>query len=143
MDADSDLDLAEALAAGQVDALARLYDRYGSLAYSVALRVLGDPGRAEDVVQDAFLKLWHSAGGSSVTAEHDALENAVAAYVLDVCDEDEREAVRAHVEGCASCRELARRLTQAADALPLACQEVRPPARLRERILAAAAVSPP
>jgi RNA polymerase sigma-70 factor (ECF subfamily) len=61
MDAESDLELAEALAAGQVDALARLYDRYGALAYSVALRVLGDPGRAEDVVQDAFLKLWHSA----------------------------------------------------------------------------------
>src|SRR5438309_5198919 len=61
MDADSDLELAEALAAGQVDALARLYDRYGALTYSVALRVLGDPGRAEDVVQDAFLKLWHSA----------------------------------------------------------------------------------
>jgi RNA polymerase sigma-70 factor (ECF subfamily) len=61
MDADSDLDLAEALAAGEVDALARLYDRYGALAYSVALRILGDPGKAEDVVQDAFLKLWHSA----------------------------------------------------------------------------------
>src|SRR5256886_8683035 len=61
MDADSDLELAEALAAGQVDALALLYDRYGALSYSVALRVLGDPGRAEDVVQDAFLKLWHSA----------------------------------------------------------------------------------
>jgi RNA polymerase sigma-70 factor (ECF subfamily) len=61
MDGDSDLELAGALAAGEVDALARLYDRYGSLAYSVALRVLGDPGKAEDVVQDAFLKLWHSA----------------------------------------------------------------------------------
>src|SRR5256886_11335329 len=61
MDADSDLELAEALAAGQVDALALLYDRYGALSYSVALRVLGDPGRAEDVVQDAFLKLWHGA----------------------------------------------------------------------------------
>ena len=61
MDAESDLELAEALAAGHVDALARLYDRYGALAYSVALRVLGDPGKAEDVVQDAFLKLWHGA----------------------------------------------------------------------------------
>src|SRR5438309_10985032 len=61
MDADSDLELAEALAAGQVDALALLYDRYGALSYSVALRILGDPGKAEDVVQDAFLKLWHGA----------------------------------------------------------------------------------
>jgi RNA polymerase sigma factor (sigma-70 family) len=61
MDSKSDVELAEALAAGQVDALAELYDRYGALAYSVALRILGDPGRAEDVVQDAFLKLWHGA----------------------------------------------------------------------------------
>ncbi len=61
MDGDTDLDLAQGLAAGDVDALAALYDRYGALAYSVSLRILGDPGRAEDVVQDAFLKLWHSA----------------------------------------------------------------------------------
>ena len=47
--------------AGNRDALAELYDRYGRLAYSVAMRVLGDPGRAEDVVQDAFLKLWNNA----------------------------------------------------------------------------------
>jgi RNA polymerase sigma-70 factor, ECF subfamily len=57
----SDLDLARAMVARDSEALAQLYDRYGSLAYSVALRVLGDPGRAEDVVQEAFLKLWNSA----------------------------------------------------------------------------------
>lgn len=61
VDADGDLELAASLAAGEVDALARLYDRYGPLAYSVSLRILGDPGKAEDVVQDAFLKLWNSA----------------------------------------------------------------------------------
>lgn len=60
--AGDDPELAGRLAAGDVDALAELYDLYGTLAYSVALRVLGDPGRAEDVVQDCFLKLWHSAG---------------------------------------------------------------------------------
>ncbi|HEY4026285.1 MAG TPA: sigma-70 family RNA polymerase sigma factor [Candidatus Dormibacteraeota bacterium] len=62
MDGDRDVELAEALATGDVDALARLYDRYGPLAYSVSVRILGDPGKAEDVVQDAFLKLWNGAG---------------------------------------------------------------------------------
>lgn len=57
----SDPHLAAGLAAGNQDALAELYDRYGGLAYAVALRILGDPGRAEDVVQDAFLKLWNNA----------------------------------------------------------------------------------
>jgi RNA polymerase sigma factor (sigma-70 family) len=57
----SDSDLAVALAAGHEDALAELYDRYGRLAYSVALRVLNDSGRAEDAVQESFLKLWRNA----------------------------------------------------------------------------------
>lgn len=57
----ADTDLVAQLAAGSHEALAELYDRYGRLAYSVALRVLGDPGRAEDAVQEAFLKIWNHA----------------------------------------------------------------------------------
>lgn len=57
----TDPELGTRLGAGDEAALAELYDRYGTLAYSVAVRVLGDPGRAEDVVQDVFLKLWNSA----------------------------------------------------------------------------------
>lgn len=56
----SDAGLAAALSRGEVDALGELYDRYGSLAFAVALRVVGDAGRAEDVVQEAFLKVWRS-----------------------------------------------------------------------------------
>ena len=50
------------MAAGSQDALAQLYDRYSGLAYGIALRVLGDPGRAEDAVQEAFLNVWNRAG---------------------------------------------------------------------------------
>ncbi len=57
----NDVELAGALHRGEVDALAELYDRYGGLAYSVAVRVLGDTGRAEDVVQEAFLRIWNGA----------------------------------------------------------------------------------
>jgi RNA polymerase sigma-70 factor (ECF subfamily) len=51
------------LAAGRQDALAELYDRYAGLAYGVAIRVLGDPGRAEDAVQEAFMNVWSRAAG--------------------------------------------------------------------------------
>jgi RNA polymerase sigma-70 factor (ECF subfamily) len=57
----SDAQLVRALAERDTSALASLYDRYGGLAYSVAFRVLGDSGLAEDTVQECFLKLWNSA----------------------------------------------------------------------------------
>jgi RNA polymerase sigma factor (sigma-70 family) len=46
---------------GQLDALQDLYDRYRTLAYSIALRITADPSLAEDVVQDAFLGVWRNA----------------------------------------------------------------------------------
>ena len=43
---------------GDQRALAELYDRYSPVVYAVALRVLGDTGAAEDVLQEVFLQLW-------------------------------------------------------------------------------------
>jgi len=42
--------------------MAELYDRYSSIVYSVALRVLQDTGTAEDVLQDTFMMLWRNPG---------------------------------------------------------------------------------
>jgi RNA polymerase sigma-70 factor (ECF subfamily) len=39
---------------GEAAAVGELYDRYGHVAYGLALRVLGDPRSAEAVVEDAF-----------------------------------------------------------------------------------------
>ena len=36
------------------------YDRYGGMAYGLALRILAEPDQAEDVVQEVFLRLWNS-----------------------------------------------------------------------------------
>lgn len=40
------------------DAFEEIYDRYGDLVYSTALRVLRDPHLAEDISQETFVRLW-------------------------------------------------------------------------------------
>ena len=42
-------------------ALAELYDRFGRVAYGVALRILRDEKLAEDAVQEGFLSAWRNA----------------------------------------------------------------------------------
>jgi len=39
-------------------AFEKIYDRYGDLVYSTALRVLRDPQLAEDISQEVFVRLW-------------------------------------------------------------------------------------
>lgn len=76
-----------------------------------------------------------------MTAEHEDFENALAAYVLGALDETEADELKAHLEGCASCREAVVRLQRATAAVPLAVEVVAPPSDLRDRILSAAVSS--
>jgi RNA polymerase sigma-70 factor (ECF subfamily) len=48
---------------GDADAFAALYDRYCRLAYSVAHKLTGERQAAEDLTQEAFIKVWRSADG--------------------------------------------------------------------------------
>ncbi len=57
----ADEDLISFVGRGDAEAFAVLYDRHSRPAYSLAYRMMGEKQAAEDLVQDAFLKLWRSA----------------------------------------------------------------------------------
>ncbi len=58
---DSDEELIGRLARGEIEALEALYTRYSRPVYSLALRILGDEGSAEEVTQDVFERVWRHA----------------------------------------------------------------------------------
>ena len=57
----SDEALLSLVASSDDQALAELYDRFGRVAYGLALRILRDEALAQDAVQEAFLAIWRSA----------------------------------------------------------------------------------
>ena len=49
------------ISSGRAEALSELYDRYGRLIYSLALRIAGDGLIAEELTQEVFLQVWRNA----------------------------------------------------------------------------------
>lgn len=58
MTAVDDHSLVERIASGDQTAYAVLVHRYGGRMQAVAMAVVKDPARADDMVQEAFVKLW-------------------------------------------------------------------------------------
>lgn len=73
-----DDELMDRLCGRDLGAFETLYDRYGDLVFSVALRVVGDPHIAEDVTQDVFLRVWRR------PEQFDAARGKFATWLLSV-----------------------------------------------------------
>ncbi len=108
-----DVALVNGVLAGDQSAMAEMFDRYATVVYSVALRVLKDAGHAEDVTQEIFLQIWRKPasfvqGRGSLTAwlvvvarnrsidllrrrkPSDSVEDVVLVSSVDVASEAER-----------------------------------------------------
>lgn len=73
-----DAALIEQLRARSTVALAELYDRFGGLVYSMAQRVVGDRGAAEEITQDVFLRCWNS------IERYNSSQGTLAAWLLAI-----------------------------------------------------------
>jgi RNA polymerase sigma-70 factor (ECF subfamily) len=77
--APSDLDdvaLVHAMARGDAEALALLYDRYSGTMLALAHRIVGRGAEAEDVIHDVFLEAWRH------SADYDATRGSVKSWLL-------------------------------------------------------------
>src|SRR4029453_2400879 len=54
----ADSELLRLMRLGDESALEALYARYGGLVFTLALRIVGDPELAREVLQDTFLRSW-------------------------------------------------------------------------------------
>src|SRR4051795_4256571 len=84
----ADEDLMHHVQRGQAAAFEVLYERHASAAFSLAYRIVGTRGHAEDVVQEAFLSLWRSG------ARYDRRRGSVRTWILGIVHNRAIDALR-------------------------------------------------
>jgi RNA polymerase sigma-70 factor (ECF subfamily) len=89
---DDDQTLIAAIAAGDSVALELLYDRYGAVVYRIALRMLKNRELAEEIVQEAFWRVWRRS--ASFTVDRGRVTQWLFGIVHNLCI-DEMRRVRA------------------------------------------------
>lgn len=67
--------------------------------------------------------------------EHSYIDDLLPGYALDALDTAEREQVRRHLDRCPQCRQMAESDRAAADCLAFAVAPLRPPMRLKARLI--------
>jgi RNA polymerase sigma-70 factor (ECF subfamily) len=84
----ADEDLMQLVPRGDAAAFEVVYERHADAAFSLAYRMVGSRGLAEDVVQEAFLNLWRSG------ARYDRARGSVRTWVLGIVHHRAIDALR-------------------------------------------------
>lgn len=100
-----DATLLEQAHAGDAAAFAAIYDRHAGAAYSLARHMMHSRGRAQDVVQEAFLALWQS---NSYCADKGSLRSFLLAIVrnraIDALRKERRRSAQERSDETAATR---------------------------------------
>jgi RNA polymerase sigma-70 factor (ECF subfamily) len=84
----ADEDLMQLVRRGNAPAFEVIYERHSQAAFSLAYRMAGTRGVAEDVVQDAFLSIWRSG------ARYERTRGSVRTWVLGIVHHRAIDALR-------------------------------------------------
>jgi RNA polymerase sigma factor (sigma-70 family) len=84
----SDEALLAGLAAGETQAAATLVRRYQARVYGLVITIVRDPGTAEDVAQETFVRAWRNAG------TYDARRGRVVTWLLTIARNAAVDAIR-------------------------------------------------
>jgi RNA polymerase sigma factor (sigma-70 family) len=111
-DALSDEALLAGLATGQADAAAAFVRRFQARVYGLVITIVRDPGTAEDVAQEAFVRAWRHAG------TYDPRRGRVATWLLTIARNAAIDAMRVRRPEPLDPEVVAGRLQQAGDDAP-------------------------
>jgi RNA polymerase sigma-70 factor (ECF subfamily) len=84
----ADEDLMQLVMRGQAAAFELIYERHAQAAFSLAYRMAGSRGVAEDVVQESFLSIWRSG------ARYERARGSVRTWVLGIVHHRAIDALR-------------------------------------------------
>lgn len=126
--APGDRALLEQVSSGDVGALRTLYDRCSGRALSVACRVLGARGEAEEVVQETFVQVWRQA------ATYDASRGGAMTWILTIARSRALDRLRSRNAAERAAARSGAEPDPQAEPAPVEAAEQR---QLRERVLAA------
>jgi RNA polymerase sigma-70 factor, ECF subfamily len=84
----ADEEVMQLVQGGNPRAFELLYDRHGGAAFSLAYRMVGNRGAAEDTVQEAFLSIWRS------RLRYDQARGSVRTWVLGIVHNRAIDALR-------------------------------------------------
>ncbi|MEA2390743.1 MAG: hypothetical protein QOK31_852 [Solirubrobacteraceae bacterium] len=86
----ADEELMPLIQGGDSGAFEIIYERHSGAAYSLAYRMCGSRGVADDVVQESFISLWRSGG------RYDRMRGSVRTWVLGIVHNRAIDALRRH-----------------------------------------------